>query len=344
MAIPAAIVEAAPRRTPKNALARALAILVLALAAATLIASWAGYQRIDWNTLSHDATARAVFFRLRLPRVAMAGIIGATLALVGAALQALFRNPLAEPFTLGVSGGGVLGASVAIALGWGVSVLGVPIVFLAAFAGSAAAMLLVYRIARTGAALMPGSLLLAGVVLNLTAGAGVLTIEYIANPSHSIEILRWMIGSLDAVGFHTIDLMLIFLVPGWLLLMGASRALHLLAMDEDTAASLGVNVRRAELLIYLVSSLLIGVTVSVGGSIGFVGLIVPHIVRLLFGQDVRIVMPCSFLLGAAFLMLADAVARTVMGQSELPVGAVTGILGGPFFLWLMRREQRYSAM
>ena len=344
MAIPAVLMATAPHRTPKGALARSLAILVLLLAAAALIASWVGYRRMDWQALSHDATARAVFFSLRLPRVAMAGIIGATLALVGASLQALFRNPLADPFTLGVSGGGVLGASIAIALGWGARIFGVPIVFLTAFAGSAAAIFLVYRIARTGAAIMPGSLLLAGVVLNLTSGAGVLTIQFVADQSRSIQILRWMIGSLDAVGFQTIDQMLIFLVPGWLLLLAFSRDLHLLAMDEDTAASLGVNVRRTEILIYVISSLLIGVTVSVGGTIGFVGLIVPHIVRMLFGQDVRIVMPCSFLLGAAFLMLADAVARTVMGQSELPVGAVTGILGGPFFLWLMRREQRYSAM
>jgi iron complex transport system permease protein len=344
MAIPAVLVTTASHRTPHSKLVRSLAVLVLVLAASATIAAWAGYQHLDWFSLGHDATARAVFFRLRLPRVVMAGIVGATLALVGASLQALFRNPLADPFTLGVSGGGVLGASIAIALGWGSRVLAVPIVFLAAFAGSAAAILLVYRIARTGATIMPGALLLAGVVLNLTAGAGVLTIQYLADQTRALQILHWMMGSLDAVGFQTINQMLIFLVPGWIVLMAFGRELHLLAMDEDTAASLGVNVRRCEILIYTVSSLLVGVTVAVGGTIGFVGLIVPHMVRLLFGQDVRIVMPCSFLLGAAFLMLADAVARTALGQSELPVGAVTGILGGPFFLWLMRREQRYSAM
>lgn len=344
MAIPAVSLATVRHRTPKSALARALAMLVVLLAASALVASWAGYQRLDWYALGHDATAREVFFRLRLPRVAMAGIVGATLALVGASLQALFRNPLADPFTLGVSGGGVLGASIAIALGWGARVFAVPVVFLAAFAGSAAAIVLVYRIARSGGTIMPGSLLLAGVVLNLTAGAGVLTIQYLADQTRALQILRWMIGSLDAVGFQTINQMLIFLVPGWILLMALGRDLHLLAMDEDTAASLGVNVRRCEIFVYTISSLLVGVTVAVGGTIGFVGLIVPHIVRLLFGQDVRIVMPCSFLLGAAFLILADAVARTALGASELPVGAVTGILGGPFFLWLMRREQRYSAM
>jgi iron complex transport system permease protein len=328
----------------KTALVRSLIVLAAVLAASALIATWAGYERIDLHALQHDATARAVFFRLRLPRVLMAGIVGATLALVGAALQALFRNPLAEPFTLGVSGGGALGASIAIAFGWGIRLSGVPVVFVAAFGGAAAAIAVVYRIARTGSLVMPGALLLSGVVLNLTANAGVLTIQYVADQTRALQILRWIIGSLDTVGFQTVDQMLVFLIPGWIALMAFGRDLHLLAMDEDTAASLGVNVRRCERLIYLISSLLVGVTVAVGGSIGFVGLIVPHIVRLLFGQDVRVVMPCSFLLGAAFLMLADAVARTALGQSELPVGAVTGILGGPFFLWLMRREQRYSGI
>jgi len=325
-------------------LARSMAILAVILGASALIALWSGYERIDLAALRNDDVARAVFFRLRLPRVVMAAIVGATLAMVGAALQALFRNPLADPFTLGVSGGGALGASIAIALGWGARVYGVPVVFLAAFAGAGAAIFVVYRIARTGSLILPGALLLAGVVSNLIANAGVLTVQYVADQNRALQILRWIIGSLDAIGFQTIGQMLVFLVPGWIALLAMSRDLHLLAVDEDAAATLGVNVRRCELSIYVISSLLIGVTVATGGSIGFVGLIVPHMVRLLFGQDVRIVLPCSLLLGAAFLMLADAVARSALGQIELPVGAVTGILGGPFFLWLLRREQRYSAI
>jgi len=331
-------------KAPETRLIRSLLILLGVLAVSIVISLWVGYQRLDFETLRHDEVARAVFFELRLPRVIMAGIIGATLAVVGAALQALFRNPLADPFTLGVSGGGALGASIAIALGWGVRISGVPVVFLLAFCGSACAIVVVYHIARTGSVVLPGALLLAGVVTNLIANAGVLTIQYVADQARAVQILRWIIGSLDAVGFDMIVRMLVFLIPGWFLLLAHSRDLHLLAMDEDTATSLGVNVRRCELTIYTISSLLIGVTVAVGGSIAFVGLIVPHMARILFGQDVRIVMPSSLLLGAAFLMLADAVARTVLGQGELPVGAVTGILGGPFFLWLMRREQRYAAL
>jgi iron complex transport system permease protein len=138
--------------------------------------------------------------------------------------------------------------------------------------------------------------------------------------------------------------MLIFLVPGWIVLFVMARDLHLLAVDEETAASLGVNIRRSERLVYAAAALVVGVTVAVGGTIGFVGLIVPHAVRLLFGEDVRVVLPCSFVLGAAFLMLADAAARTVLVAGELPVGAITAVAGGPVFLWLLRRQQRYAAM
>ncbi|HYP53696.1 MAG TPA: iron ABC transporter permease, partial [Pyrinomonadaceae bacterium] len=207
-----------------------------------------------------------------------------------------------------------------------------------------ASVFVVYRLARTGAVGLPGALLLAGVVMTLSAAAGVVLIQYFADYSRALQILRWTIGSLDVVGFELIWRMLLFVVPGWLALLWAARDLHLLAVDEETAAALGVNVRRSERIVYLASSLLVGVTVAVGGSIGFVGLIVPHAVRLMFGEDVRVLLPCSWLLGAAFLMLADAAARTVLGAGELPVGAITALAGGPVFLWLLRRQRRYSAM
>jgi iron complex transport system permease protein len=185
---------------------------------------------------------------------------------------------------------------------------------------------------------------LAGVVLNLIAASVVIVIQYFADYSRALQILRWTIGSLDVVGFDLIWRMLIFLVPGWIALFLMARDLHLLAVDEETAASLGVNVRRSERLVYASASLIVGVTVAVGGTIGFVGLIVPHTVRLIFGEDVRIVLPCSFVLGAAFLMLADAASRTLLGVGELPVGAITALAGGPVFLLLLRKQQRYSAM
>jgi len=325
-------------------LRRALLWLTLILLASTLVALWVGYQRLDLLALRTDERARLIFFELRLPRVLMAGIVGASLGVVGAALQAMFRNPLAEPLTLGVSGGGALGASVAIAFGMGARVAGLPVIFVAAFLGACASVVVVYRLARTGATVLPGALLLAGIVINTIAAAGVVVLQYFADYSRAMQILRWTIGSLDIVGFDLIWRMLIFLVPGWIILLLLARDLHLLAVDEETAHSLGVNVRRSERLVYVASSLVVGVTVAVGGTIGFVGLIVPHAVRLMFGEDVRIVLPCSFVLGAAFLMLADAVARTILGAGELPVGAITALAGGPVFLWLLRRQQRYTAM
>src|SRR6266852_2204962 len=338
-------VSTVPYRTTEGRLARALAILLLVLAVSALISLWAGYRRMDLATLRDDDVARAIFFRLRVPRVVMAGLVGATLAVVGAALQALFRNPLADPFTLGVSGGAALGASIAIALGLGLSFAGVPLIFIAAFTGAGFSVFLVYRLAHSGGGVMlPGALLLAGVVLNFCASAGVLVIQYLASYGRALQILRWLIGSLDVVGFDLIWKMLIFLIPGWLVLVANARDLHLMATGEESAASLGVDVRRTERMVFIASSLIVGVTVSVGGAIGFVGLIVPHAARLVFGQDVRVLLPASFLLGAAFLILADTLARVVISPGELPVGAITALLGGPVFLLLLKRQQRYSAM
>jgi iron complex transport system permease protein len=314
------------------------------MAVVVVIALSAGYETIGLSELRTSASARTIFFQVRLPRVLLGLLVGASLGAVGAALQALFRNPLAEPFTLGVSGGGALGATLGIALGLGAKVAGVPLVFVTAFLGAGAAVFIVYRMALTGTVLLPGALLLAGVVLNLIAGAGVIVIQYLTDYTRALQILRWMIGSLDVVGFGLLWRMLIFLVPGLLLLLATARDLHLLAMDEETAASLGVDVRRVERMVYVASSLVVGVTVAIAGPIGFVGLVVPHAVRRLFGEDVRLVLPLSLLLGAAFLVAADTVARTVLRGSELPVGAVTGILGGPMFLLLLSKQKRYSAL
>ncbi len=318
----------------------ALPLLIIFLIIALLIGLYVGYQPLDLAALRSDPIARAVFLRLRLPRVVMAGLVGASLAMVGAALQALFRNPLADPFTFGVSGGAALGA-----LGLGLSFAGVPLIFIAAFTGAGLSVFLVYRLAHSGGGVMlPGALLLAGVVLNLCASAGVLVIQYLASYGRALQILRWLIGSLDVVGFDLIWKMLIFLIPGWLVLVANARDLHLLATGQESAASLGVDVRHTERMVFIASSLIVGVTVSVGGAIGFVGLIVPHAARLVFGQDVRVLLPASFLLGAAFLILADTLARVAISPGELPVGAITALLGGPVFLLLLRKQQRYSAM
>jgi iron complex transport system permease protein len=322
----------------------AIAVLGALVVVSGVLAVSTGYQSIGWSDLQSDEMARTIFFRLRLPRVVLAMMVGASLASVGAALQALFRNPLAEPFTLGVSGGGALGASVAIALGFGASVAGIPLVFVTAFLGAGVFVAIVYRLASSGTVVLPGALLLAGVVLNLIAGAGVLMIQFVTDYTRALQILRWMVGTLDVVGMDLVWRMALFLLPGIAILLAKARDLHLIAMDEEAAASLGVDVARVEKTIYAASSLVVGVAVAVAGPIGFVGLIVPHAVRLVLGEDLRVVLPCSLLLGASFLVLADTAARTVLGASELPVGAVTALLGGPLFLLLLSRRRRYAAI
>jgi iron complex transport system permease protein len=323
---------------------KALAILTLILIASAALGLAVGSQRIHVSSLLSDSFSRTLFFRLRLPRVLMALVIGASLAVTGGALQALFRNPLADPYILGVSGGGAMGASIAIALGWSARIAGIPLAFVVSFAGAMLAVSLVRMLARTGAVVLPGALLLSGVAVNLIAAAGVLTIQYLTDPTSALRILRWLIGSLDVVGLEPVGRMLIVLAPAWLALLALSRQLNLMAIDEDTAATLGVNIRRCESIVHTLCALIVGVTVSAGGAIGFVGLIVPHAVRLMFGEDLRIVLPGSLLLGGAFLILADALARTALPSSELPVGAITGLVGGPIFLWLLHRRQQYAAM
>jgi iron complex transport system permease protein len=325
-------------------LALAVTLLTLVLAGSVAVGLMVGSQHVSFVEVLHDPFSRTLFFRLRLPRVTMALLTGASLSVAGAALQALFRNPLAEPYTLGVSGGGALGASIAIALGWTARMAGIPLLFLGSFAGALFSVVLVRAMARSGVFMMPGALLLAGVVINLVCSAAVLTIQYVVDPNSALQILRWILGSLDVIGFATVWRMAVLLIPAWIAVLALARPLHLLAIDQDTAATLGVNVRRAETAVHLLCSLMVGVTVAVGGAIGFVGLIVPHAVRMMFGEDLRIVLPGSLLLGGAFLVLADALARTVLPSGELPVGAITGLLGGPAFLWLLRRRQQYAVM
>jgi iron complex transport system permease protein len=322
----------------------ALLLLAAAVLVVTVGALSTGYRRIDLEALRSDPTSRTIFLEIRLPRVLLGLIVGGSLGVVGAALQALFRNPLADPFTLGVSGGGALGASLAIALGLGGRVGALPLVFVAAFLGAGCAVLLVYRLASVGMVLLPGALLLAGVVINLIAASGVLLLQCLSDYTRALQILRWLVGSLDVVGAGVLWPMLLFLTPGIVALLVQARDLHLVAVDSETAASLGVNVRRVERITYAASCLVVGTTVAVVGPIGFVGLVVPHAVRRLFGEDVRVVMPGSLLLGAAFLVLADTMARTLLGAAELPVGAVTALAGGPAFLWLLGRRRHASLL
>jgi iron complex transport system permease protein len=277
-----------------------------------------------------------IFFVARLPRVLAGGLVGATLAAAGVVLQALLRNPLATPFTLGVSAGASLGAMIAVSMRLEMSVLGITSIPLASFAGSLIATGIVYALAasqRRG--LSTNVLLLAGVTLNAFFSAVILFVQYLADFAEALRAIRWMMGGLDVASYFPIVAALPFIVVAFLAFGLMTRTLNLLSLGDETAAARGVEIVSAQRIAFLSASLATGAAVSLGGPIGFIGIIVPHLVRLLVGADHRIVLPASALFGAAFLVLCDLGARTLMAPLEIPVGVVTALIGGPFFLWLL---------
>ena len=315
-------------------LALTLAVLVFAPTVGSTPISLA---KVFDRSLAWDANIDAqIFFVARLPRVLSGALVGAALAAAGVVLQAMLRNPLATPFTLGVSAGAALGAMIAIALGLDVGALGVSSVPIASFAGSLVAIAIVYALAssqRRG--LSTNVLLLAGVTLNSFFSALILFVQYMADFTQSFRAVRWLMGDLDVGSYSPIVAALPFLLCAFAVFATLPRTLNLLTMGEDVAAARGVEVTSAQRWAFLSASLATGAAVSLGGPIGFVGIVVPHLVRLLVGSDHRVVLPAAALFGAAFTVLCDLAARTIMSPLELPVGIITALIGGPFFLWLL---------
>lgn len=286
-----------------------------------------------------DNVDAQIFFVARLPRVLAGALVGAALAASGVVLQALLRNPLATPFTLGVSAGGALGAMLAIAGKLDTGFFGVTSIPAASFLGSLVATIAVYVLAtsqRRG--LSTSVLLLAGVTLNAFFSALVTFVQYLVDFTDWFRAARWLLGNLDVSGYDGILAALPLLVASFGVFALLPRTLNLLSLGEDAAAARGVELGRAQRLAFLSSALGTGAAVSLAGPIGFVGIIVPHLVRLMVGSDHRLVLPASALFGAAFLVLCDLIARTAMAPIELPVGVVTAVIGGPFFLWLLVRR------
>jgi iron complex transport system permease protein len=280
-----------------------------------------------------------IFFVARLPRVLSGAIVGASLAAAGVVLQAMLRNPLATPFTLGVSAGGALGAMLAIAFGLEVGMMGVSSVPIASFAGSLLAIGIVYWLASSQKrGLSTNVLLLAGVTLNSFFSALILFVQYMADFTQSFRTVRWLMGDLDVGNYTPILAALPFIVAAFAVFAVLPRTLNLLTLGTDVAAARGVEVIRAQRLAFLSASLATGAAVSLGGPIGFIGIVVPHLVRLMVGSDHRIVLPAATLFGAAFTVVCDLVARTIMAPLELPVGIITALIGGPFFLWLLVKK------
>ena len=280
-----------------------------------------------------------IFFVARLPRVLAGAVVGATLATAGVVFQALLRNPLATPFTLGVSAGASLGAMLVIILGVSVAAGPFTAVPLASFAGATLATAIVYWLATPyGRAMSTGVLLLAGVTLNSFFSALIMFVQYIADFAEVYRAARWLMGDLDIGGFAPIVASAPLVVASFALFAMMPSALNVLSLGTDAAAARGVDVARAQRLAFFSASLATSAAVSLAGPIGFIGIVVPHLVRLLVGVDHRIVLPASALFGAAFLVLCDLGARTLLAPVEIPVGVVTAIIGGPFFLWLLVRR------
>ena len=283
--------------------------------------------------------AADIVLRVRLPRVVLSLLVGASLSVAGVLFQALLRNPLADPFVLGVSGGAALGGIAVLSLGAnvGLSHAAVPP---AAFAGAVLTTLLLGIVSGARGRASATSLLLTGVVFNAFASAGIVFIASYAGANESTGVFLWLIGSLSAARADIAGWVALFLVAGLACALPLARSLNLLALGEEPALQLGVEVARVQRVLLVAASLMVGAAVSVAGLIGFVGLIIPHLLRLVIGPDHRLLVPASALAGAAFLLLCDTAARTLLGGRELPVGAITSLLGGPVFLALLRRHQR----
>lgn len=323
-----------------RAVCRNLWLLGLLLAALTLLATTFGAMRISLTGLWADEWLRQIWLTIRLPRVLLALLVGASLALAGCVMQGLFRNPLADPGLLGISSG----AALAVAF-WLVLPLSLPAIImlyapmLAAFLGSLAVMVVIFMLSRAGDATL-SRLLLVGIAINALCGAAVGVLSWISNDAQLRQLSLWGMGSLGQAQWSTLLVAATLMLPSAIVVWRVSAQLNLLQLGDEEAHYLGVNVRALQRLLLLCSALLVASSVTVSGVIGFIGLVVPHLMRLWLGPDHRGLAPASLLAGAILLLIADTLARTLVSPAEMPVGLLTSLLGAPWFLWLIFRQEK----
>jgi len=305
------------------------AMMVIATVAPLIGSSHIGLAR----AFAHISPDYDILFFARLPRVLLALISGAALSMTGVLFQCMLRDPLADPYTLGVSAGAAVGAVLSICFGFRA-------VGLLSLAGASGVLLIVLAIAVQGRRLSSFTLLLSGVTMNSIALAIIMFLNSIANFSQSFAIARWLMGGIDAVEYSTLAWLTAAIVPVCAFATLRAREWNLMAVGDDWAASRGVSTGALTLIGYIAGSILTGLITSLTGPIGFVGLIVPHALRFRVGADHRVLLPCSFFLGGAFLCICDTLSRTVIAPAEIPVGVITALAGGPFFIWLLRSRRR----
>ncbi len=317
------------------------ALLLVSLVATLCAAALIGPVHVDLlRAFQRGAAPTADFvilFETRLPRVLLGAVVGGALAVAGAALQGLLRNPLAEPHILGISGGAALGGIVAIIVAGQQPLAAFSAGPIGSFLGALGATFLIYRLALVRGRLQPYTLLLTGVVVNAFAGALIMFINSLADFYQAHGILFWLMGSLATQSYRLVGAIALYVSAAGVCLLWQARHMNALSLGEETALQLGIDVERARRIIFFAAAFLVGAVVSVSGMIGVVGLIVPHVMRLMLGADHRLLLPASFLAGGIFLVCADTLARTVLGATEIPVGVVTALCGAPFFIYLLTR-------
>ncbi len=344
----APFVSAHGRRLTLRRFAVTLAICAAGCALVAAIAPLVGvtidrtFEVLPLSALD-PASPLHVVLAIRMEEVAMALVVGAALAGAGCALQALLRNPLAEPFTLGISSGSSLAAVLAIRFGiepvlggWGIGA--------AALVGAVAMLIVIMQLARIGRELPPATLLLAGVTLSIFCSSASVLVQYTTDFAVQTRMLAWMIGGIDPGKWGSVKYLAIPLGIGLAALVAYARELDALAAGPEVAASLGVAVARTQRAVFAIASLLVGIAIAIAGPIGFVGLIVPHLLRSVIGPDHRLLLPASLLGGAALLVVCDTIARMATAPALLPTGAVTAVIGGPFFVAILVRQKRAARM
>ena len=314
-----------------------LALLALGAVAAVLFGSSMGPAESIRSVLSGDATSLLIVLQIRLPRIVLALIVGSVLSVSGSAMQGMFRNPLAEPHILGVAAGASFGAMLAMSLELNNMLFGMGPVALFAFLGGIIAMFTVYALSRAGGTMSSSGLLLAGIAVGsiLTAAT---TLIMSLNRDKLEKIIYWTMGSLSVAGWSTVLWSLPMVVVGSLGLMLFSRQLNIMALGEEEAQHLGVNVDRLRMYLMVLSAVATAGAVSAAGIIGFVGLVIPHVIRMIIGPDHRRLMPLAMVSGGVFLLIMDTVSRNIVPSMELPVGILTSLVGGPFFVWLLIKK------
>jgi iron complex transport system permease protein len=296
---------------------------------------------VDSSNISY--VDEAIIIQIRMPRVLVGALVGAALAAAGVVFQGIFKNPMADPYVLGVSAGAAVGASLAIVLGVGFTFLGLNTVPILAFACSLIAVFIVYNISRVGSRVPVTTLLLSGIAVSIFLSAIVAILQVIAGGRLHVVVF-WLMGGLSYVEWKDIWATLPLICIGTAATYFYARDLNILTLGEETAQHLGVDIEKVKKLLLIFGSLVTAAAVSISGLIGFIGLIIPHITRIVIGPDHRILLPTSIIVGASFLVICDALARVIVSPVELPVGVITALSGGPFFIYLLRRKKESYAV